>query len=131
VSPPLHSSMEPDIIDNLAQPTACNLVLMIRGSFRLEVRKGLVYPHQTLLDDVQIDASSYTMVKVDIVHENAKNLKLEVPPDDMTLTLQDAITRRVQWRRTSIDVDTSVAASTSATTSQSNTAPGSIFPITT
>jgi hypothetical protein len=123
--------MEPDIIDNLAQPTACNLVLMIRGSFRLEVRKGLVYPHQTLLDDIQIDASSYTMVKVDIVHENAKNLKLEVPPDDMTLTLQDAITRRVQWRRTSIDVDTSVAASTSATTSQSNTAPGSIFPNTT
>jgi hypothetical protein len=131
VSPQLHSSMEPDIIDNLAQPTACNLVLMIRGSFRLEVRKGLVYPHQTLLDDIQIDASSYTMVKVDIVHENAKNLKLEVPPDDMTLTLQDAITRRVQWRRTSIDVDTSVAASTSATTSQSNTAPGSIFPNTT
>jgi hypothetical protein len=68
---------------------------------------------------------------VDIVHENAKNLKLEVPPDDMTLTLQDAITRRVQWRKTSIDVDTSVAASTSATTSQLNTAPGSIFPNTT
>jgi hypothetical protein len=48
--------------------------------------------------------------------------------DDMTLTLQDAITRRVQWRRTSIDVDRSVAASTSTTTSQPNTAPSSIFP---
>jgi hypothetical protein len=29
------------------------------------------------------------------VHENSKNLNLEVPPDDMTLTLWDAITKRV------------------------------------
>jgi hypothetical protein len=61
------------------------------------------------------------------VHENVKNMKLEVPSDDTTLTLRDAITRRVQWRRTSIDVDTSAAASTSTTASQSHTALGSIF----
>jgi hypothetical protein len=87
-----------------------------------------VYPHQTLLDDVWIDASTYAMVKVDIVHENVKNLKLEVPPDDRTMTLWDAITIRVQWRRTSIDVDPSVAASASTTSSQPNTTPGLIFP---
>jgi hypothetical protein len=51
-SPPLHSSLELDTIDNLAQPTTCNHVLMIRGSFQMEVRRGLVYPHQTMLDDI-------------------------------------------------------------------------------
>jgi hypothetical protein len=80
-----------------------------------------------MLDDVQIDASSYVVVKVNMVHENSKYLKLEVPPDDTTLTLQDAVTRRVQWRRTSIDIDPSVTASASNTTSQPNTAPALIF----
>jgi hypothetical protein len=32
----------------------------------MEVRRGLVYPCQTMLDDVQIDASSYDVVKVDM-----------------------------------------------------------------
>jgi hypothetical protein len=61
----------------------------------MEVRKGLVYPYHTLLDDVQIDASAYAMVKVDMVHENAKNMNLELPPDSTMLTLWDVITRRV------------------------------------
>jgi hypothetical protein len=65
---------------------------MVRENYRMEVRKGLVYPHWTLLDDVQIDASAYVVVKVDMVHENAKNMKLDVPPDDTTLTLRGAIT---------------------------------------
>jgi hypothetical protein len=86
-----------------------------------------VYPHQALIDDVQIDTSAYVVVKVDMVHENMKNTKLKVPLDDTTLTLWDAITRRVQWRRTSIDVDTLATASMLTTTSQSHTAPGSIF----
>jgi hypothetical protein len=70
-----------------------------------------------MLDNVQIDVSSYTVIKVDMVHENSKDLKLEVPLDDMTLTMRDAVTRRVQWRRTSIDVDRSIAASASTTLS--------------
>jgi hypothetical protein len=61
----------------------------------MEVRRGLVYPCQTMLDDVEIDASSYAVVKVDMVHENSKDLKLEVPPNDTTLTMRDAVTRRV------------------------------------
>jgi hypothetical protein len=116
------------MIDNLAQPTAYNLVVMIRGSFRMEVKRGLVYLHQTLLDDVQFEASAYAVVKVDMVHENSKNLKLEVPPDDTMLTLRDAITKRIQWRRTSIDVNPLAATSVLATTSQLNTTPASIFP---
>jgi hypothetical protein len=40
----------------------------------MEVERGLVYPCQTMLDDVQIDASSYVVVKVDMVHENSKDL---------------------------------------------------------
>jgi hypothetical protein len=94
----------------------------------MEVGRGLVYPHQTMLDDAQIDTSSYVVVKVDMVHDNSKILKLKVPPDDTTLTLRDAITRNVQWRKTSIIVDPSTAASASTTSSQLNTSPASIFP---
>jgi hypothetical protein len=94
----------------------------------MEIRRGLVYPCQTMLDDVQIDASSYVLVKVDMVHENLKDLKLEVSPDNMTLTMRDAITRRVKWRRISIDVDPSTAASALTTASHPNTAPALIFP---
>jgi hypothetical protein len=61
----------------------------------MEVGKGLVYPHQTLLDDIQIDTSAYVAVKVDMVDENMKNMKLEAALDDTTLTMRDAITRRV------------------------------------
>jgi hypothetical protein len=44
----------------------------------MEVRRGLVYPCQTMLDDVQIDTSFYVVVKVDMVQENSKDLKLKV-----------------------------------------------------
>jgi hypothetical protein len=36
----------------------------------MEVKRWQVYPCQTMLDDIEIDASSYAMVKVDMVHEN-------------------------------------------------------------
>jgi hypothetical protein len=75
-----------------------------------------------------MDASSYVVVKVDMVHENLEDLKLEVPPDDTTLTIRDAVTKSVQWRSTSIDVDPSTIVSASATLSQLNAAPASIFP---
>jgi hypothetical protein len=52
-----------------------------------------------------------------MVNENAKNLTLEVPPNGTTLTMWDAITRKVQWRRTYIDVDPSAATSMLTTTS--------------
>jgi hypothetical protein len=61
----------------------------------MEAGRGLVYPHQTMLDDVYINTSSYAVVEVDMVHDNSKDLKLEVPPDDTTVTMQDAVTRRV------------------------------------
>jgi hypothetical protein len=116
------------MIDNLAQPTTCSLILLVRTSFRMEVGRGLVYPHQTMLDDVQIDISSYAVVKVDMVHDNLKELKLKVSLDNTTLTMWDAVTRRVQWRRTSIDVDLSTTASSSTTASQPNTSPALIVP---
>jgi hypothetical protein len=62
----------------------------------MEVERGLVYPRQTMLDDDLVNTSSYVVVKVDMVHENSKDLKLEVSSDDTTLT--------------SIDVDPSTAA---------------------
>jgi hypothetical protein len=83
----------------------------------MEIERRLVYPCQTMLDNVKIDVLSYAMVKVDMVHENLKDQKLEVPPDDTTLTIRDTVTRRVYWRQTSIDVDPSSTASTSTTPS--------------
>jgi hypothetical protein len=85
-----------------------------------------VYPHQTILDDVQIDTSSYDVVKVDMVHDNSKDLKLKMSPNDTTLAMRDAVTRMVQWRRTFIDIDPSAVASASTTPSQPNTSPTSM-----
>jgi hypothetical protein len=62
-----------------------------------------------------------------MVHEDSKDLKLEVPSDDTTLTMRDAVTRRVQWRHTSIDVEPSAATLASTTASQLNTSPALIF----
>jgi hypothetical protein len=95
------------MIDTLAHPTPCSLIITISGGYRIEVGKGIIYPRIYTLDDILINSVSFVVVKVDMVHENMKNLNLEVPPDNTTLTLQDAVTRRVQWRRTSIDVDPS------------------------
>jgi hypothetical protein len=94
----------------------------------MEVRRGLVYPHQIMLNNVQIDTSSYAVVKVDMVHDNSKDLELEMPLDDTTLTMWDAVTRRVHWRWTSIDIDPLAAASTSTTPSHPNTSPASMSP---
>jgi hypothetical protein len=88
----------------------------------MEVGKGIIYPRMYTLDDVPIDSVSFDVVKVDMVHENVKNLNLEVPPNDTTLALRDAVTRRVQWRRTSIDVDPeAISASTTPSLSQQHT----------
>jgi hypothetical protein len=65
-------SIKLDTIDNLTQPTSCNLILLVGGSFRMKVGRGLVYPHHTMLDNVEIDTSFYDVIKVDMVHENSK-----------------------------------------------------------
>jgi hypothetical protein len=44
-------SIDPDTINNLTQPTICSLMLLV-GSYRMEVGRGLVYPRQTMLRDV-------------------------------------------------------------------------------
>jgi hypothetical protein len=88
-------SLEPDTIDTLAHPTPCSLIITISGDYRMEVGKGIVYPRVYTLEDVPIDSVNFAIVKVDMVHENAKNLNLEVAPDDTTLTPWDAVTRRV------------------------------------
>jgi hypothetical protein len=81
-----------------------------------------------MLDDIQINTSSYTVVKVDMVHDNSKDLKPEVPPDDVTLTMQDTVTRQDQWRWTSIDIDPSATTLASTTPSQPNISPASMSP---
>jgi hypothetical protein len=116
-------------LDTLAHPTPCNLIITISGGYQMEVEKSIVYPIMYTLDNVLIDSVSFVVVKVDMVHENAKNLNLEVPPDDTTLTLWDAVTRRVQWRRTSIDVDlAAISASTTPSLPQQHTIPSQSQP---
>jgi hypothetical protein len=44
-----------------------------------------------MLDEVEIDTSSYIVVKVDMVYDNSKDLKLKVSPDDTTLTMQGSV----------------------------------------
>jgi hypothetical protein len=82
-----------------------------------------VYPSQNMLDDVQIDTSSYVVVKVDMAHDNSKDLKLKVPPDDTT---RDVVARRVQWRQSSIVIDP--AATASASTSPALMSPKAHLP---
>jgi hypothetical protein len=72
VQEPTQPSLEPDTIDNLAHPIACNLVVDVEGNYQMELGKGLVYPHLALLGDVPIDSGSDVVVKVDMVHENKK-----------------------------------------------------------
>jgi hypothetical protein len=67
------------------------------------------------------------MVKMDMVHDNSKGLKLEVPLDDTTLTMRDAVAKRVQWRRTTIDIDLA-AATALALTSPSSMSPEARLP---
>jgi hypothetical protein len=58
-----------------------------------------------------------------MVRNNSKDLKLKMSPDDTTLTMQDAVTRRVQWRRTSMDIDSSASGLALTTPNQPNTSP--------
>jgi hypothetical protein len=68
-----------------------------------------------LLLQVRADCA---VVKIDLLHEFAKNIKLDVPPDDMTTTLRDAVARRVKWRRAGIDIDPADADSVPTTEPQ-------------
>jgi hypothetical protein len=68
-----------------------------------------------LLLQVRADCA---VVKIDLLHEFAKNIKLDVPPDDMTTTLRDAVARRVQWWRAGIDIDPADADSVPTTEPQ-------------
>jgi hypothetical protein len=47
---------------------------MAGENYRMDVRKGPMYRHQALPDDVQIDIATYVVVRVDMVHENMKNI---------------------------------------------------------
>jgi hypothetical protein len=122
-------SLEPDMVDTMAHPTPYNLIITISGDYRMKVEKGILYPRMYTLDDVPIDSVSFDVAKMDIVHKNTNNLNLEAAPDDTTLTLWDAVTRRVQWRRTSMNVEpTALSVSTTPSLSQQHTIPSQLQP---
>jgi hypothetical protein len=68
-------------------------------------------------------SADYAVVKIDLLHEFAKGIKLDVPPDDMTTILRDAVARRVQWRRAGIYIDPADADSVQTTEPQPQSPP--------
>jgi hypothetical protein len=69
---PPQPSLELDMINNLTHLTSCNFVVLVRGSYQMEVGKELVYPDLALLDYALIDSANFVAVKVDTVQENVK-----------------------------------------------------------
>jgi hypothetical protein len=66
VQEPTQHSLELDTIDNLAHPTTCSLVVVVRANYLMEIGKGLVYPNLALLDGIPIESASYVVFKVDM-----------------------------------------------------------------
>ena len=89
----LYRSVEPDTINILNRPMHCRLFLEI-GGFKIEVVKGLVFPHDEFLIEDHPILPGYVAVRIDNMHENTTDMELEVQLDDWTRMLRDAQYRR-------------------------------------
>jgi len=91
------SSVAPDTIDLLEEPTQCSLVVNL-GNYRPVVAEGRVFPKEFVLESVQIDYD-YAIVQVECVHQGYEDYVLQPPPNDDIKTLREALLQRIQWRR--------------------------------
>ncbi|CAD6251285.1 unnamed protein product [Miscanthus lutarioriparius] len=91
------SSVAPDTIDLLEEPTQCSLVVNL-GNYRPVVAEGRVLPKEFVLESVQIDYD-YAIVQVECVHQGYEDYVLQPPPNDDIKTLREALLQRIQWRR--------------------------------
>src|SRR5438128_12673744 len=68
-------------VDSITRPTRCKLFVPVaKGAFKIEVASGIVYPERVWHGKPVPPA--YIRVTADVVHENAKDCKLDFPTPD-------------------------------------------------
>ena len=94
---------EPNTIDRLNNvPTPCSIITGNYSPLLIELAQGIVQPkdkecHTVLVQD------GYVVVKIDFVHENAKDVALPIPLLEADIfTLGDARTMRILWKKSVI-----------------------------
>src|SRR6266540_4356688 len=92
-------------VDFITGPTRCKLYVPVaKGSFKIEVASGMVYP-ECLWHGKPVPLA-YIRVTADVVHENAKDCKLDFPtPDTEIDTLGAAKNEFILWPRRDISLE--------------------------
>src|SRR6266508_4176272 len=92
-------------VDSITGPTRCKLYVPVaKGSFKIEVASGMVYPER--LWHGKPVPPAYIRVTADVVHENAKDCKLDFPtPDTEIDTLGAAKNEFILWPRRDISLE--------------------------
>ena len=91
---------EPDTIDRLNNvPTPCSIITGNYSTLLIELAQRIVQPGDKECHTVPVQ-NGYVVVKLDFVHENAKNVALPIPLLEADIfTLGDARTMRIQWKK--------------------------------
>ena len=94
---------EPDTIDRLNNvPTPCSIITGNYSTLLIELSQRIVQPRDKECHTVLVQ-DGYVVVKLDFVHENAKDVALPIPlPEADIYTLGDAHTMRIQWKKSGI-----------------------------
>ena len=94
---------EPDTIDRLNNvPTPCSIITGSYSTLLFELAQEIVQPGDKECHTVPVQ-DGYVMVKIDFVHENAKDVALPIPlPEADIFTLADARAMRIQWEKSGI-----------------------------
>ena len=83
-------------------PTPCSIITRSYSTLLIELAQGIVQPGDKECHTVPVQ-DGYVVVKIDFVHENAKDVALSVPlPEADIYTLGDARTMWIQWKKSSI-----------------------------
>src|SRR5436190_6489010 len=92
-------------VDSIMGPTRCKLYVPVaKGSCNIEVASGMVYPGRVWHCNPVPPA--YVRVSADMIHENAKDCKLDFPtPDSEIDTLGDAKNELILWPRRDITLE--------------------------
>ena len=91
---------EPDTIDKLNNvPTPCSIITGNYSTLLIELAQRIVQPGDKECHTVPVQ-DGYVVVKIDFVHENAKDVALPIPlPEADIYTLRDARPMRIQWKK--------------------------------
>ena len=94
---------EPDTIKRLNNvPTPYNIITGSYSTLLIELSQRIVQPGDKECHTVPVQ-DGYVVVKIDFVHQNAKDIALPILlPEADIYTLGDAITKRIQWKKSGI-----------------------------